>query len=307
MLNREIRICQNTDRISHELSQLLVPFIHERLSQSGKFSIALSGGSSLNIVAKALSPHIVQENNLCPFKWLCYFADERCVPHEHTDSNSRAAAQVLLEPLQVENVRRVDTSLSPEEAAACYASVMDHELEEHPVSHAPVLDLVVLGVGEDGHVASLFPGHPLTLQTGFQQSFVLSLHDSPKPPPSRVTLSFRTINSARMVVVLATGAGKRDALSHLFTPIPLPTHSTRTDQTHPTHSRTHHDHDDTHTATYTSESNHSCGECGKQDEGNHAASVVLPYMMLKPVSSPGRVIFYLDESAAGRPATPATC
>ena len=128
------------------------------------------------------------------------FGDERCVPPDHPDSNYRMAREALLDRISPATVYRMPAELGPDEGAALYA---------HVVAAVAPLDLVVLGVGEDGHTASLFPGHPALKATGL----TVGIHDSPKPPPQRVTLTLRALQDARRVLILATGAGKADAVA----------------------------------------------------------------------------------------------
>lgn len=128
------------------------------------------------------------------------FGDERCVPPDHPDSNYRMARETLLDRAAPATVHRMPAELGPDEGAALYAPVV--------AALAP-LDLVLLGIGEDGHTASLFPGHPAVDAKGW----AIGIKDSPKPPPERVTLTLSTLRGARSVIVLATGAGKADAVA----------------------------------------------------------------------------------------------
>jgi 6-phosphogluconolactonase len=128
------------------------------------------------------------------------FGDERCVPANHADSNYRMAREALLDRVAPATVHRMPAELGPDEGAALYSPVV--------ASLAP-LDFVLLGVGEDGHTASLFPGHAAVSAKGW----ALGIHDSPKPPPERVTLALPVLRAARRVVILATGAGKADAVA----------------------------------------------------------------------------------------------
>ena len=128
------------------------------------------------------------------------FGDERCVPPDHPDSNYRMARAALLDRVAPANVHRIPAELGPEEGAGLYS---------HVVAAVAPLDLVVLGVGEDGHTASLFPGHPALNAPGL----TIGIRDSPKPPPERVTLTLNALQSARRVIILATGAGKADAVA----------------------------------------------------------------------------------------------
>jgi 6-phosphogluconolactonase len=128
------------------------------------------------------------------------FGDERCVPPTDPDSNYRMVKQLLLDKVSPATVYRMPAELGPDVGADEYAQVIELV--------AP-LDLVILGVGEDGHVASLFPGHPALKAEGL----TIGIHDSPKPPPERVTLTLEAIRDAGRVIILATGAGKADAVA----------------------------------------------------------------------------------------------
>ncbi len=128
------------------------------------------------------------------------FGDERCVPPNHPDSNYRMARAALLDRVAPATVYRMPAELGPEEGAALYA---------HVVAAVAPLDVVVLGIGEDGHTASLFPGHPALKAQGL----TAGIGDSPKPPPQRVTLTLNALQTARKVIILATGAGKAEAVA----------------------------------------------------------------------------------------------
>jgi 6-phosphogluconolactonase len=141
-----------------------------------------------------------------------WFADERCVAPEDKESNYRLAAETLLRPAEIDpaRVHRMEGELGPEAGARRYADALRAQIP--PAARAlPVLDLIVLGIGPDGHVASLFPGAP-TLDAG-AQAICLPVHDSPKPPPERITLSLAVLRAARRCLLLATGAGKADAIA----------------------------------------------------------------------------------------------
>jgi 6-phosphogluconolactonase len=128
------------------------------------------------------------------------FGDERCVPPLDPESNYRMAKESLLDRVNPATVYRIPAELGPDEGADLYAEV---------VAYAAPFDFVLLGVGEDGHVNSLFPGHKALKATGL----TASIHDSPKPPPQRVTMTLEAIRDARSVLIIATGAGKADAVA----------------------------------------------------------------------------------------------
>jgi 6-phosphogluconolactonase len=128
------------------------------------------------------------------------FGDERCVRPDHHESNYRMAREALLDRAAPATVHRMPAELGPDEAAGLYS---------HVVAALAPLDIVLLGVGEDGHTASLFPGHPAVQAKGW----VIGIRDAPKPPPQRVTLTLPALQGARRVIILATGAGKADAVA----------------------------------------------------------------------------------------------
>jgi 6-phosphogluconolactonase len=178
----------------------------EAIARHGVFRVAFPGGRT----PRALLERLASEPFRGGIDWgrvVVLFADERAVPPDHEDSNYRQVREALLDPLGAEGplARRMNAE-SPdlEQAARDYAV----ELEEP-------LDLLVLGVGEDGHIASLFPGSPLLAGA---ESRVAAVTDSPKPPSRRLTLLPRVIAEARSVLVLATGAGKAGAVAAALTP-----------------------------------------------------------------------------------------
>ena len=139
-----------------------------------------------------------------------FWGDERCVPPEHTESNFALANEFLLQPLDIAEgqIHRIRGEEPPEFAAA----EAEAELRRFaPLNAAgqPVLDLIFLGMGEDGHVASLFPGEAEEIMA---VPAVYRAVTASKPPPRRITLGYAAIAAARQVWVLASGAGKERAL-----------------------------------------------------------------------------------------------
>ena len=128
------------------------------------------------------------------------FGDERCVPPDHPDSNYRMVRETLLSKVAPASVHRMAGELGPTAAARDY---------ERVVGLLVPLDLVLLGVGEDGHTASLFPGHPALKADGW----TACIRNAPKPPSQRVTLTLAALRGARLVIILATGAGKANAVA----------------------------------------------------------------------------------------------
>lgn len=181
--------------------------LHDAIDRRGRAHLALSGGSTPRRAYELLAKQVDSWEGVH-----IWFADERCVPPEDEQSNYLMAAQALLAHIALppERVHRMRGELGPREGAKLYAA----ELRAHvPAAGAqpPVLDLIVLGIGPDGHVASLFP-EAATLDAG-QQAICLGVHDSPKPPPRRITLSLAMLQAARRCVLLATGQRKADAIT----------------------------------------------------------------------------------------------
>ena len=139
-----------------------------------------------------------------------FWADERCVPPTDAESNFRMADELLFQPLGIapEKIHRICGELPP----AAGAELAAREL----AAVAPRLDLVLLGMGEDGHVASLFPGEGEV--DGASPAVFRAVMNSPKPPPNRVTLGYAAIAAAGQVWVLASGAGKEAELRESLSP-----------------------------------------------------------------------------------------
>ena len=143
-----------------------------------------------------------------------FFADERYVPLTHDDSNFKSCQEVLFSKLSIPKgqIYPLDTSLALEDAAAAYASTLVSTAGKDVSNGIPRLDAILLGMGPDGHTCSLFPDHALLSST----SLVASLDDSPKLPPSRVTLTLPVVNSARTVAFVTAGASKAEVLSEVL-------------------------------------------------------------------------------------------
>ena len=179
------------------------------------FHVALPGGrvaGRFMAAAQALGVSRGTRWGHVQFHW----GDERCVPPDHADSNYLLAQTALLDPagIPVDHRHRLRGELPPEEAAHL-AEVELARVTGTPASGVPVLDLVFLGMGEDGHVASLFPGAPESVTNS--EHWVLPVI-GPKPPPQRLSMTFRALAAAKEVWVLASGAGKEEALAQSLRP-----------------------------------------------------------------------------------------
>jgi len=188
------------------LSEFTVLATAEEVAEAAAAEIAdvLRGGAQSLVLAGGTTPkrcyELLAELDVQWGRVSVLFGDERCVPPDHPDSNYRMVKESLLDRVAPATVYRMPAELGPDEGADAYAEV---------VANVAPLDLVLLGVGEDGHVASLFPGHPLLRATGL----TAGIRDSPKPPPERVTLTLEAIGDAGRVLIIATGAGKAGAVA----------------------------------------------------------------------------------------------
>ncbi len=170
----------------------------EAIAQRGRFSVVLAGGSTPRSVYQLLC-HIRTDWNA----WHIYYGDERCLPVDHPDRNSVMADQAWLQHVAIPDaqIHRIPAQLGAEAAAFQYSREMD-EIDD--------FDLVLLGLGQDGHTASLFPGQ----EWGSTENCAaaLAVHDAPKPPPDRVSLSAWRLSRACKVWFLVTGEDKHDAV-----------------------------------------------------------------------------------------------
>jgi 6-phosphogluconolactonase len=178
-------------------------------ASTGTFRVALSGGSTPKRMHELLSA--VGRDALPWDRVELWFGDERTVPPDHADSNYGMAKRTLLDPLRLTNVHRMQGERDPVAAAA------DYERELVTAAGAPpVLDLVFLGMGPDGHTASLFPGSPAV---GERQRYVVANPvDSPvaKGKTTRITLTVPVLDAARHVRFLVAGADKAKVLAEVL-------------------------------------------------------------------------------------------
>lgn len=176
-----------------------------------RYCVALSGGR----ICRQFFPSIVEQarSRAVSVAHVHFFwADERCLPPGDPESNYRLARELLFQPLKIvdNQIHRIRGEDLPE-AAAEKAEKEIRQIASTNANNQPVLDLIVLGMGEDGHVASLFPKEPESLVSN--PAVYRSIRNSPKPPPDRVTLGYPAIVGAQMVWVLVSGGGKEKSLA----------------------------------------------------------------------------------------------
>lgn len=186
----------------------------EAMAAHGSFSIALSGGSTPKAIFELLARDHAAGG--CPVEWEkahAFFGDERCVPQDHPDSNYRMASEALLSkvPIPPPQVYRVQTELG--ETTAAERCIADLRKVCQPASGAvPRLDLIMLGMGNDGHTASLFPE---TTALNEQNAWVVA-NWVPKLSAHRITFAYPLINAAKEVLFIAGGAEKASMLRNVL-------------------------------------------------------------------------------------------
>ena len=181
--------------VAVQAAQRILQSASRAIAARGLFRIVLAGGRT-----PAAAYRLLVGADTDWSRWEIYFGDERCLPVDDAGRNSMMAARALLDSVAVPvaNVHPIPAERGAAVAAGEYEPV---------IRTAMPFDLVLLGLGEDGHTASLFPGqqHPV-------EQLVHAVHNAPKPPPDRVSLSARALSAARAVLILVTGAGKRAAI-----------------------------------------------------------------------------------------------
>ena len=186
-------------------SERLLSVIGDARNARGAAHIALAGGETPRLTYEVLAAAIDDWTGV-----EIWFGDERAVGPEDPESNYRMAQETLLTGESGPDVHRIEGERGPEDGAAAYAALLEQRL---PVEDGvPVLDLALQGLGPDGHTASLFPGNPAVEAGGI----CVAVHDAPKPPPDRITLTVPVLRAARSIVFLATGSEKADAVRRLL-------------------------------------------------------------------------------------------
>jgi 6-phosphogluconolactonase len=205
----KIAIVTDMNALASAAAEFFVAQAQASIQARGRFAVALSGGST----PRQLYERLAQFDLASLVNWEAvhlFWGDERCVPPNHPDSNYRMARESLRVPVPEQNIHRVYGEIAPEAAAEKY----ENELRSF-FGDVPRFDLILLGLGDDGHTASLFPSSP-TLHEQTRWAAAVA-HETPPPPlVPRVTLTLPVINAARQIVFLVSGAGKAERLAEVL-------------------------------------------------------------------------------------------
>jgi 6-phosphogluconolactonase len=192
----EWQVLDSAEQVAREASQRIARLARQAINEHGQFHFVLAGGKTPARVYDLLA-----EGDCDWHQWQLWFGDERCLPLDDPARNSRMVAEHLTErvPIPSSQVHVIPAERGARAAASAYSEDLPGDL---------CFDLVLLGMGEDGHTASLFPGFDAR-----QEADVLAVFDAPKPPPERVSLSLPRLVHSRYVMLLVTGAAKADAVA----------------------------------------------------------------------------------------------
>jgi 6-phosphogluconolactonase len=185
----------DAEQVAAAAYQQIITAAQQAISERGAFKLVLAGGTTPEKVYRLLA-----DTNADWANWHIYYGDERCLPVDHVDRNSLIAEQAFLNKVAIPSAQifTIPAELDPETAAKQY---------QQTVANALPFDMVLLGMGEDGHTASLFPNHVHN-----ENELAHAVYNSPKPPPERVSISAKALSDTWHLLFLITGANKQDAV-----------------------------------------------------------------------------------------------
>lgn len=191
--------------LRHGVCDAIVKSAQEAIAQRGRFDIVLAGGNTPRAVYRLL-----RDVEMDWSKWHLYHGDERCLPPQHEDRNSLMVEQVWTHyvPIPKSQIHDIPAELGSVAGAQAYAQTL---------KNTPTFDLVLLGLGEDGHTASLFPNHAVD-----NSADAVPVFNSPKPPSERITLSQNRLNNSREVIFIVSGHGKQEAVDNWRRGVAIP-------------------------------------------------------------------------------------
>ncbi len=209
-----IRVFPTLEELAQDAAKLICQVAGERIQKSGRCTIALSGGQTPKTLYNFLASDLYRDR----INWSqveIFFSDERSVPPDHADSNYRMAWELMLSRLpmakgQIHRMKAEQTDLSA--AAADYQVEIANRFGISPEGPPPSLDIIILGMGGDGHTASLFPGTEVLQEN---QKWV-SVGQGGSPKSGRMTLTVPLLNAAKQILFLVSGSEKESALKSVL-------------------------------------------------------------------------------------------
>jgi len=199
VVDMKIHPCADAEAVAQFAADAVVKAAASAIAERGVFHWALAGGTTPKRCYELLRDADIDWPNVH-----IWFGDERCLPVGDAERNDLMADEALLNHVSVPSaqIHRMDAELGPELAAARYTALL---------ADAPVMDLVLLGIGEDGHTASLFPGNPAL----DDPRLAIPVYNSPKPPPERISMGYAVLNASLRCLIMVAGKGKADAISRI--------------------------------------------------------------------------------------------
>ncbi|KAK6118522.1 hypothetical protein DH2020_047789 [Rehmannia glutinosa] len=210
----KVKVFDTEEDLAVALAKYAADLANKVTQERNSFTVVFSGGSLVKSLRKLVEQPYIDSVDWS--KWHVFWVDERVVPKDHPDSNYLLAYNEFLSkvPIPAGNVYSINEALSAEGAADDYETCLKHlvktrTLDQSQTTGFPKFDLMLMGMGPDGHIASLFPEHPLVQEN---EKWVASIKDSPKPPPERISFTLPVINSSANIALVVAGAGKASAV-----------------------------------------------------------------------------------------------
>jgi len=196
MPSMHIHVFPDADTLAAEVARQVIIECEQAIAERGIFHWVLAGGNTPKKCYALLRDAEVDWSRVH-----VWFGDERCLPMGDAERNDVMADAALLShvPVPSAQIHRIPAEFGPEDAAEAYAVLLND---------APSMNLILLGMGEDGHTASLFPDNPAL----DDERLAVPVFHAPKPPPERVSMGYSVLKQARKRIVMVAGEGKRDAL-----------------------------------------------------------------------------------------------
>jgi 6-phosphogluconolactonase len=198
----QIKIFPTPYELAEKFAEELVSMVDESAGKDNQFTVALSGGTTPELLFSVIGDHFSKS-----VRWKSvhfFWGDERCVPADNSESNFGMTKRKLLDKIVIPstNIHRIIGENEPESEAARYSEEISGNTNQR--DGLPVFDLVILGLGDDGHTASLFPGHPEL----FYSDKICEVAVHPLTHQRRITITGRVLNNAETIVFLVTGRKK---------------------------------------------------------------------------------------------------